>query len=296
MSKRERYGLLAFMRAFGNEKSCRAYLMQIRWPDGFVCPKCGIRHGYQLQKGQIQCSGCRHQASVTAGTILHRSHLPLRKWFLAFYLVSQDKRGISAVQLSKHLDVTYKTAWYLLARIRSAMGQRDSAHLLSGVVEFDDTYFGGPSVGKKRGRGTEKTKVFVALSLDDEGRPKHVAMQVTKNLKQASVKKFANSRICGGSTIHADAFRSYPPALREDYTLVARPYDPDAAPLHWLHTIVGNAKAFILGTYHGLPAKNLQAYLDEFCYRFSRRTYHAGLFDRLALAAATACSFADLKG
>lgn len=287
MSKRERYGLWKFIESFSDEEICRRHLVKRRWPNGFVCPKCGAQHGYELSNGRLQCGQCRYQASVTAGTVMHRSHLPLKKWFLAFYLVSQDKRGISAVQLSKQLDVTYKAAWYVLSRIRSAMGQRDGSYLLAGMVEFDDSYFGGPTVGKKRGRGTEKEKVFVALSLDGERKPKHITMQVTKNLKQASVKRFAETHIQKGSLIYTDGYRSYQPALKDDYLLDIQPYDPNAEPLHWLHILISNAKAFILGTYHGLPKKNLQAYLDEFCYRFSRRTFHGSLFDRLTMAVTT---------
>ena len=294
MSKKERLGLAEFMETFGDEKACNRYLAEKRWPNGFVCPKCGHQRGYTLCKGYFQCTSCRYQASVTAGTIMHRSHLPLTKWFLAFYQVTQDKRGISAVQLSKNLDVTYKTAWYLLYRIRKAMSQRSGAYLLSGIVEFDDAYIGGPTVGKKRGRGSEKAKVFVALSLDEDENPKFLKMQITTNLKQASVRKFATSHIRKGSEIRSDSFRSYPAALADDYTLKTQPYDPKAGPLHWLHILVSNAKAFILGTYHGLPTEHLQSYLDEFCFRFSRRFFYGRLFDRLAIA--VACSFADLKG
>jgi transposase-like protein/DNA-directed RNA polymerase subunit RPC12/RpoP len=287
MLKKERFGLLEFMRGFSTEQACREYLSSKRWPPGFVCPKCGAQHGQMLAKGHIQCAGCRYQAFVTAGTVMHRSHLPLTKWFLAFYLMRQDKRGISAVQLSRQLDVTYKAAWYLLHRVRKAMGQRNSRYLLSGIVEFDDAYFGGPTVGKKRGRGTEKSKVFVAVSLNDDEKPKHLCMQLTKNLKQASVKKFAKTHIQNGSIVRADAYRSYPPALNQNYTLEAQPYDPHTGELHWLHTLVSNVKVFILGTYHGLPKKNMQSYLDEFCSRFSRGFYFGQLFDRLTIAVAS---------
>jgi len=284
MSKKERYGLMEFMRRYGTDQACREYLVSKRWPNGFVCPKCGAQQGHLLGKGHIQCAGCHYQASVTAGTVMHRSHLPLVKWVLAFYLMTQDKRGISAVQLSRQLDVTYKTAWYVLHRIRKAMGQRDSRYLLSGIVEFDDAYFGGPTVGKKRGRGTEKSKVFIAVSLEDDEKPKHLCMQLTQNLKQASVKKFAKAHIHKGSTIRTDAYRSFSPALATNYMLETHPFDPGTGELHSLHTLVSNAKAFILGTYHGLPKKNLQSYLDEFCFRFSRRFFYGQLFDRLAIA------------
>lgn len=209
------------------------------------------------------------------------------KWFLAFYFVSQDKRGLSAIQLSNQVGMTYKTAWSMLRRIRSAMGQRDAAHLLSGVVEFDDAYFGGPTAGGKRGRGTEKTKVFVALSLDGYGNPQHLKMGVTKNIKQTSVKKFANRTVAAGSTIRSDGYRSYIPAL-EDFAHEYKSYDPNSGMLHWLHIVVSNAKAFIMGTYHGLPKAHLQSYLDEFAFRFSRRAFGGLLTQRLIHA--VACS------
>jgi len=130
---------------------------------------------------------------VTAGTVLHKTHIPLTKWFLVFYFVCYDKRGISAVQLMSMIGSTYKTAWYMLVRIRAAMGQRDARHQLSGNIEFDDAYFGGPTVGQKRGRGTEKAKVFAALSLDYRGNPLYLKMQATQNIKKETVKGFAQS-------------------------------------------------------------------------------------------------------
>jgi transposase-like protein len=279
--------LAEFLSRFGNEQACWEYLVGQRWPQGFACPKCGYAKGYSLSDGHIECAGCGYQASVTAGTVMHRSHVPLTKWFLAFYLITQDKRGISSVQLSKQLDVTYKTGWYMQMRIRKAMGQRKGKYILSGVVKFDDACFGGEHKGGKRGRGSDKAKVFVALSLDEKGHPKQLAMQVTANLRQASVKKFALAHIQKNSVIHSDALRSYPPALKGEYRLKARRYDPNSETLRWLHIMVSNAKAYILGTYHGLPKQNLQAYLDEFCYRFSRRYCFGQLVDCLARTVAT---------
>jgi len=286
MAKSKRYPLGSFMKEFSNEAKCREYLAKLRWPDGFVCPKCGCRHAHVLSNGRYQCAGCRHQTSVTAGTVLHRTHMPLTQWFLAFYFVSQDKRGISAVALMSMLGTTYQTAWYMLMRIRAAMGQRDERHQLNGIIEFDDTYFGGPTVGKKRGRGTEKAKVFAAVSLDERGNPRYIKMQVTQNIKRASVKKFAQTAFAQGSTIRSDGYRSYIPAL-EGFIHEHKPYDPNSGLLHWLHIVISNAKAFILGTYHGLPKKNLQAYLNEFCFRFSRRDFGPRLLERLALAVGT---------
>ena len=283
MAKVKGLPLGAFLKRFSTEKACQAYLSDQRWKGGYVCPKCGSRQGYRLGNGRYQCGQCRHQVSVTAGTVLHKTHMPLTKWFLAFYLVCQDKRGISAVQLSAQLGTTYKTAWYMLKRIRAAMGQRDETHQLDGVIDFDDAYFGGPVTGTKRGRGTEKVKVFVALSLDSQGNPRHLKMQVTPNIKQASVRKFAQFAFAENSMIRSDGYRSYIPALK-DFSHQHKTYDPSSGLLHWLHIVISNAKAFILGTYHGLPKDNLQPYLDEFCFRFSRRSFGPTLLNRLVLA------------
>lgn len=275
-----------FQERFGTETQCEQYMFEKRWPNGFICPKCGSHRFCRLSNGLYQCAACHHQTSVTAGTILQRTHLPLTKWFLALYLVSQDKRGISAVQLQKTVGVTYKTAWYMLSRIREAMSRRDAQYKLSGTVEFDDAFFGGPTVGKKRGRGTEKHKVFVALSLDGKGNPRFLKMQVTENIKQASVRRFAENNIEKHTTIHSDGYRSYISALSE-YDHRPKKYDPNSGLLHWIHIAISNAKAFILGTYHGLPGKNLDSYLEEFCYRFNRRNSHTNVFDCLSLAVAT---------
>ena len=286
MAKKKRYPLGTFMKEFGTERKFWDYLENLRWPDGFVCPKCGCRHACLLSNGRYQRAECRRQTSLTAGTVLHRTHMPLTQWFLAFYFVSQDKRGISAVALMSMLGTTYKTAWYMLVRIRAAMGQRDKTHRINGTIEFDDTYFGGPTVGQKRGRGTEKAKVFVAMSLDKRGNPLYTKMQVTQNIKRSSVKKFVQAAFVQGSTICSDGYGSYIPAL-EGYTHEHKPYDPNSGLLHWLHIVISNAKAFILGTYHGLPKKYLQAYLDEYCFRFSRRDFGARLLERLTLAVVT---------
>ena len=283
MAKKKGLPLGTFLKRFSSETQCQEYLASLRWQNGYVCSRCSCRHGYRLSNGRYQCAQCRYQASVTAGTVLHKTHMPLTQWFLAFYFVSQDKRGISAVQLAAMLGTTYKTAWSMLRRIRTAMGQRDETHQLCGVIEFDDAYFGGPTVGKKRGRGTEKAKVFVALSLDERGNPRFLKMQVTPNIKQASVKKLAHAAFSYGSEVHCDGHCSYLPP-QDGFTNEHKPYDPESGLLHWLHVVISNAKAFILGTYHGLPKKYLQSYLDEFSFRFCRRDFGPALPERLTLA------------
>lgn len=138
-------------------------------------------------------------------------------------------------------------------------------------------------MGPKRSRGTEKAKIFVALSLDKRGNPLYLKMRVTQDIKKGTVKEFAQSAFQEGSTIRSDGYCNYIPAL-EDFTYEHASYDPNSKVLRWLHIAISNAKAFILGTYHGLPKYYLQSYLAEYCFHFSRRSCDSALVDRLALA------------
>ena len=284
--KQYRYTFADFSKEYPTDQVCAERLAKIRWPNGVVCSKCGGVRCCHLKNGLYECYDCGHQTSVTAGTIMEGTHLPLTKWFLAFFLFSQDKRGISALQLAKQLGTTYKTAWAVLRRIRLAIGMRDAQHMLSGIVEFDDMFVGAPTSGKKRGRGTEKAKAFVALSLDASGKPQYLKMGLTPNIKCKSVRHFAEGNIEHGSVIRSDGYLSYLPALGQNYIHQPKVYVAGSGDLHWLHIAISNAKAFIQGTYHGLSKAHLQEYLDEYCYRFSRRYYGAGLFSRLMVAMA----------
>ena len=141
MARAESITFQEFRARFSTEDACRAELFRLRFPNGFVCPKCGCTEYYPVRgRSTFQCRACRRQTSVTAGTVMHRTHLPLTVWFWAIYLCATDKRGISAVQLSRTLNICYESAWYLLHRIRRAMAQRDENYALSGIVEMDDGY------------------------------------------------------------------------------------------------------------------------------------------------------------
>ena len=297
MATQKRMGFQEVQERLSTEETCRKYLFDLRWPNGFICPRCGCREYYHIStRNKYQCKSCRHQTSVTAGTVMDRSHLKLRIWVWAIYLVARDKRGYSAMQLSIELNLPYNTAWFLLHRIRHAMAQRDGNYMLSGIVELDDTYFGRSKKGGKRGRGTAKTKVMVALSKDENGKPQFAKMQVVPNLKGTTIAKFTKCSIAEGSVVQSDAYRSYRKPLADKYLHEYQVFDADAEMLHWLHIIIGNAKAFVLGTFHGLGEKHLQSYLNEFCYRFNRRFFHGEIFSRLACAVASssALRLADL--
>ena len=285
MAKGEQITFKAFRTRFATEESCRDYLFAQRFPDGFVCPKCGCRAYYVLKTRQTcQCKQCRRQTSVTAGTVMHRTHLPLTVWFWAFYLCATDKRGISAKGLAGQLGISYESAWFLLVRIRRAMRERDQRYLLKGLVEMDEAYLGAPKRGKKRGRGTERGKMAVAVSKDEKGHPQFLHLQIIPNVTTATLQSVVDDHVEAGSTVECDGLKSY--VGLKNVSVNAAKYE--VGDLTWVHTAIGNFKAFLLGTYHG-SCGDYQPYLDEFCFRFNRRFHPAELFSRLSKAVATSC-------
>ena len=278
--------LFQFQKQFSTEKACEDYLFNIKWPKGFRCPKCGNIHCFITTTRKLniyECSECGYQSTVIVGTIFEKTRTDLTKWFLAIYLFANDKRGISSAMLAKEIGVTYKTAWLMLHKLRHAMGKRDENYNLSNIIELDDAYFGAPTEGGKRGRGTEQTKVLVGLSLNKKGHPLYLKMEVINDIKAATIKDFAKKAIEPKSIILCDGYKSYLSLSKEGYKLDNQVFNPKDNPdhLHWLHTIISNAKAFIGGTFHGLDPKHLQAYLNEFSYRFNRRKFLSSLFSRL---------------
>ena len=279
--------IIEFQEKYGTEEQCRQYLFEKRWPDGFMCPKCGHSEYFNVKSRHLyQCKACNHQASVTAGTIMDRTRTPLVKWFMTFYLMAEDKRGISALTLKKRIGVAYYTAWAMCNKIRHAMSTRDENYKMGGIVEMDEAFFGGPTEGGKRGRGTDKTAALVSVSLSSDGKPEFAKMKVVETVDSGSVKEFSENTVTNGSEIRTDGLNVYAPLAQDGYIIKQKKYDPKKQPghLHWTHIIISNAKAFIGGTFHGLDAIHLQRYLDEFCYRFNRRWFSSGIFSRLVNA------------
>ena len=293
-SEVKRVNLIEFQAKYGTEEQCRQHLFEARWPEGFICPRCNhVRYYNVASRGLYHCKECNYQASITAGTIFDKTRTPLVKWFLAIYLTADDKRGISALSLKSKIGVAYHTAWTMLQKIRHAMGERDSHYFLGGIVEMDESFFGAPSEGGKRGRGTDKTPVLVSVSLNDQQKPQFARMQVLETVDGAAVEDFLHDNVVKGSEVRTDGLSIYGGVSGEGYIHTPKTYNPKNQPehLHWLHIIVSNVKAFIDGTYHGLDKKHLQRYLDEFCYRFNRRWSINGLFSGLLFACAAAGKF-----
>ena len=286
MAKAAQITFKDFRTRFETEDDCRDYLFRERFPNGFICPKCGNHEFYYLKTRHIcQCKHCRRQTSVTAGTVMHRTHLPLTVWFWAIYLCATDKRGISAKGLARQLELSYESAWYLLARIRRAMHDRDQNYLLEGIIEMDEAYLGAPKRGKKRGRGTDRQKMAVAVSKDEKERPLFLRLRVIPDITTASLQNVVNDYVKAGSTIECDGYKSYPALVNVE----VNPSKYQIGDLKWVHAAVGNFKAFLLGTYHG-SCGDYQPYMDEYCFRFNRRFQPAQLFARLSRAVATSCA------
>lgn len=274
--------LIEWQKKFGTEKACIKILTKVRWSQGFQCPMCGSQNYSLIMTRKIyQCSSCRHQVSVTAGTLFHATKIPLVKWFWAIYLTASDKGGISALRLSKLIGISWPSARSVLKKIRMAMAHRDSIYRLENLIEFDDTYVGGKRAGK-RGRGAEgKKPVLVAVETRKQGAG-FVAMQAVETVSKKTVSEFLTFHLKPGQTVRTDAF----PALNsvaKDHVHEKKVTPPNEAS-EWLplvHIMIGNMKKFINGTFHGVSSQYLQEYLDEFCYRFNRRFWEAQLPLRL---------------
>ncbi len=280
--QKEGVSFFEWQEKFHNEEACREHLAQERWKDGFQCLHCGHDHAHWLpSRGVFQCSGCHKHTSVTAGTLFHSTKLPLKKWYWEIYLVGSDKGGVSALRLSKLLGVSWPTARLMLTKIRAAMGHRDSLYRLSDWIELDDAFVGGKRAGK-RGRGAAgKTPMLVACENREE-KAGFIAMKAIEKVNSESVGKFAVEHLFEDQYIATDA---YPPlkVLGETQYHMLKTTPPEKVDswLPWVHIVISNFKRFVLGTYHGVSSRYMQEYINEFCYRFNRRSWEPQIPNRL---------------
>lgn len=176
-----------FLKLYGTESQCEMALEKARWPEGFVCPCCGEKTHSVFKVGShnlYQCKACRHQTSLIAGTIFHKTKLPFSTWFMAIYLISQAKTGLSALALKRYLGVSYPTAWLIHHKLMAAMAEREDRYLLNGQIQVDDAYLGGERTGGKAGRGSENKVPFIAaISLDDQGHSRYVKLTLSPGLR-----------------------------------------------------------------------------------------------------------------
>src|SRR3954451_9706045 len=193
-----------FREAYGTEEQCRAVVEKLRWPGGFVCPSCGGTEGKWLStRPKIQRRACRHQVSLTAGTVFHATKLPLTSWFLAMWLIATAKNGISSVELGRRLGVEQTNAWALKEKIMAVMTCREDAKRLDGRVEMDDAYLGGYRPGK-RGRGAAGDEPFVAASTSDDHRPRKIKLLPVKGFREKEVEKLDGVHLSSTSRLVTD--------------------------------------------------------------------------------------------
>jgi transposase-like protein len=283
--------LRQFQSDFATEEACQQYLTACRWPDGFSCPRCGHGKAYALVgQGRQQCGKCRYQVSLTSGTILHRTKIPLTHWFWAAYLMTIDRRGVSALLLQRQLGLTcYETAWMMLHKLRRAMVNA-AREPLRGEVEVDDTWIGGEQAGLRGSRQLkDRRAALVLVAVEKRGRASgRTRMSVIPDFKAATIRSFLSPNIATGSSIHTDGLKSFSGLTEAGYRHVVRiqPLRSElrkgtksAVPL--AGRAIGNLQQWLIGTYHGVSKNQLQVYLDEFVFRHNRRKTPAAAFQTL---------------
>jgi transposase-like protein len=276
--------LWEFEAMFPDEEACWEHLRRVRWPRGFRCPRCGHAESYPIRdRGLEQCRACRHQASLTAGTVLHRTRVPLRTWFLAIFFLGRHKKGISALQFQKDAGIgSYKTAWALFHKVRSALAERPARRLV-GLVEADETYVGRRGERGVTGRQTRR-KAIVAAAVENRG-PHAGALRlaVVPGVSQADLGPFVRAMIdASEAVVRTDDWSGYFDLAAHGATHQRlRQGDPRRAAriLPWSHTVFSNLKTWLRGTFHGVSNKHLPRYLQEFEYRFNRRWRESQMFE-----------------
>src|SRR6266566_3675598 len=217
--------LRQFQADFATEEACQQYLTACRWPDGFICPGCGHARAYELVgQRRRQCVKCRHQVSLTAGTVLHRTKIPLTHWFWAAYLMTTDKRGVSALLVQRQLGLScYETAWMMLHKLRRAM-VNVARERLHGEVEVDETWVGGEQAGLRGSRqlkGRRAALVLVAVEKLGRGSGR-VRMRVIPDFKGNTIIAFLHENVSPGSTIHTDGLKSFSGLTEAGFKHIAR--------------------------------------------------------------------------
>ena len=264
--------LLELERRFTNEEACRQYLFALRWVEGFVCPRCGGKTAWPMSRRLWLCANCRHQTSVTAGTVFQDSHLPLTTWFRAMWYVTSQKNGVSALGLQRALGLrSYKTAWAMLHKLRRVM-VRPGRDRLHGTVEVDETYWGSEEQDVV-GRLTYEKALIVVAAEEDGGGIGRIRLRHIPDLSQASLHGFIAQTIEPGSTVRTDGLNAY--LGLEGYTHDRRVQRRQLQGEHLLprvHRVVSLLKRWLLGTHQGaIGQEHLDYYLDEFTFRFNRR-------------------------
>ncbi len=283
-----------FVEKFPDDAACRIFLETLRWPQGFVCPGCGSdRSPWRQTRGRLVCSECDHQTTVTAGTILDKTRTPLTTWFEAGWHLTTAKNGLSAKTIERAIGVRYRTAWTMLQRFRVAM-VRTERERLSGNVEVDETFVGGIEHGGKRGRGTGRQIVVVAAEILKPKGIGRIRMRHIPDASGESLIPFVTGVVVPGSTVLTDGWKGYNNLSDAHYShrkvFINASGDPAHVSMPAVHRVAALLKRWILGTHQGsFDPSHLQAYIEEFTFRFNRRkSNNRGLVFRRLLEQAVA--------
>ena len=266
---------LEFAERFSTEEACRAYLFSLRWPNGFECPRCGSSDAWPTKRSEYRCSECDYQVSVTSGTIFHGTRKPLQLWFQAMWNVTSQKYGANALGLQRVLGLgSYHTAWEWLHKLRRAM-VRPGREKLSGIVEVDETYVGGRKPGK-RGRGAEG-KALVMVAVEDKGKLGfgRIRLGRVEDASGESLCRFVLDNVEAGSRVRTDGWNGYNSLVKKGYEheIQGETGEVGEEMLPLVHRIVSLMKRWLMGTYQGaVREQHLDYYLDEYTFRFNRRT------------------------
>ena len=274
-----------FERRFPGDAACARWLMAKRWPEGFRCPARGHDKAWELgrERPTLQCAACERQVSVTAGTALHKSHLPLRTWFLAAWLMATHTNGISARQLGRQLGLgSYESAWLPVRKLRRAM-VGPGREPLAGLAEVDESSlpFRVKDAPVRPGRSHE-AKLLIAGAVEIRGKgPGRIRLAAIEDYSAATLGGFVAGNVAPGSTVVSDGRSGYRHLKDAKHDPRAVGETPAHLVLPWVHRVFANAKRWAMGVHHGLRTEHLQAYLDEFVFRFNRRHNPAAAFERL---------------
>jgi len=266
-----------FVEMFPDDAKCAAFLARLRWPEGFICPACKIASTpWNESRGRLACPICRHQTSVSTGTIFDKTRTPLTTWFEAAWHVSSAKNGMSAKTLERTIGTSYQVAWMMLQRFRVAMVNTDRKQL-SGDVEVDETFAGGEEHGGKRGRGATKSIVVIAVEIRQPKGFGRVRMRHIPDASGESLLPFVREVVAPGSVVRTDGWSGYNGLSDYGYTqdilVLSSSGDPAHVSIPGVHRVASLLKRWLLGTHQGSVLSNhLQSYLDEFTFRFNRRT------------------------
>jgi ssDNA-binding Zn-finger/Zn-ribbon topoisomerase 1 len=311
--------ILNFNDRFPNENSCRVYMREKREQEGVTCKVCGGEKHYWLANRSLwRCANpeCKACTNLRAGTMMEKSHIPVRTWFMCIHLMTTTKKAFSALEMQRQLGMKrYEPVWFMMQKIRSSMGKRDAKYQLNGTIECDDAFFeivtipeldelGNPknddnNDGQKRGRGSKKQmKVLVMVEsannpLQDNPHKKkramgYVKMVIMDDLKSVGVNYEVSKAINQDATMLTDAYPSFARIgeVVSNHLSKVIPSKEAHKTLPWVHTVISNAKRLFLGVHHSIGKDYLQNYLNEYCYKLNRRNFNSDLFDRMIIAGA----------